>query len=186
MSEKVNFCLTDLYSITADSYKDECKPSNLVDNELINNALRDGQGYNWYGGTKALIVFNSPHSINEILAYTTNYWGTAYTTTTVYYSEDDSLELNSDLSNFSNLSLNYISNYTNGLGWGKNKIGWSSEQYIKIKRIMLTQDTGNASFEFQVLGPLKPPVSTTIKSAVLNTIKNHELIQYVIPYNEEE
>jgi len=176
MNEKVNFCLTDLYSITADSYKDGCKPESLVDNELINNALRDGKGYNWLGGTRALIVFNSPHLINEIIDYTTQHWGNLYTTTTVYYSEDDSLELSSNLNEFPNVTLNYISDYSNGLSWKKNKIGWSSEQPIKIKRIMLTQESGNASFEFQVLGPLVH-ISETIKSTVLNAIKNHKLIQ---------
>ena len=120
-------------SFSSDGYKDGCVPENA-----INDSLANGKGYNWYGGTKLLIEYDNLYTLTHIGVYTTDNWGTSFTTATIYYSEDDSLTLDSDLSNFKSITIS---------------TGATKEiSKIKAKRVMLTKGTNNAVYEFRCFG----------------------------------
>lgn len=74
-----------------------------------------------------------------MIVCTTSYWGTDFGEATIYYSEDDSLTLNSDLSQFKSIKVKTQSMQT-------------LPQEIKAKRVMLIKESGNAVYEFQCFG----------------------------------
>ncbi len=119
-------------SYEADSYDGGNEPLNA-----INDNMAQGNDSNWYGGTKLLVIFNTPSMVSQIGVYTTNNWGYAFTSATIYYSEDDSLTLSSNLNNF-------------------NKVTVQTESLrsvdFKAKRIMLTKASNGAVYEFVANG----------------------------------
>ncbi len=118
----------------ADGFSQGNNPINIIDDSMEN-----GNGKNWYGGTKFLLQYYFLSNINSIGVYTTNNWGTDFGEATIYYSEDDSLTLNSDLSQFKSIKVKTQSMQT-------------LPQEIKAKRVMLIKESGNAVYEFQCFG----------------------------------
>ena len=130
----VNFNIANRKSFCADGFGQENRPENIID-----DSMEKGNGKNWYGGTKFLLEYNNISTINGIAVYTTNNWGTDFGEATIYYSEDDSLTLNSDLSQFKSIKVKTQSMQT-------------LPQEIKAKRVMLIKESGNAVYEFQCFG----------------------------------
>ena len=125
---------TNVKSFAADSWSGSNVPANA-----INGIKKDGNGYNWYGGTKLLIEYNNISTIQNIGVYTTNNWGYSFDKATIYYSEDDSLTLESELTQFKSITVK-----TEGLQ--------SLSENIKAKRIILTKNEGEAVYEFECFG----------------------------------
>lgn len=120
--------------IKCDGYSGENKPENVVD-----NSFADGNGKNWYGGTKLLISYNTLSTITSIGVYTTDNWGKKMSSITLYYSEDDSLTLSSDLSKFNSISIETDKKII-------------LPEAIKTKRVLITKNSKEAVYEFQCLG----------------------------------
>ena len=129
-----NLNITNVKAFEADSWSDINVPANA-----INGSKTDGNGYNWYGGTKLLIEYNNVSAIEDIAVYTTNNWGKNFSEAKIYYSEDDSLTLESDLSQFESITVN------------TEKLEFLTEK-IKAKRIILTKNEGEAVYEFECFG----------------------------------
>lgn len=100
-----NLNITNIKSYEADEYSVINIPENALNNSFLN-----GDGSNWYGGTKSL-----------------------------YYSEDDTLTLESNLLKFKSLTIE-----------ANKKI--ILPEPIKSKRFLLVKDTKNSVYEFQCLG----------------------------------
>ena len=132
-----NLNIENVKSYSADGYSESNVPGNAIDDKM-----EDGNGKNWYGGTKLLIEYNSVSYFDEIGVYTTNNWGSRFNKATIYYSEDDSLNLNSDLSTFKSITVDT----------GKqNKL----PELIKAKRVMLVKEYEGAVYEFKCIGYIK-------------------------------
>ena len=125
---------TNVKSFAADSWSGSNVPANA-----INGIKKDGNGYNWYGGTKLLIEYNNISTIQNIGVYTTNNWGYSFDEATIYYSEDDSLTLESELTQFNSITIN------------TERLEFLTEN-IKAKRIMLTKNNNEAVYEFECFG----------------------------------
>ena len=111
-----------------------CVESNIVDGSYLS-----GRYINWYGGTKCLITYKSLCDISSMVVYTTGNWGWSFDKATIYYSDDDSLTLDSDLSNFNSITINTES--------------WQElNEIIQAKRVMLVKHENGAVYEFECLG----------------------------------
>ena len=121
-------------SYSADGYSGSNVPENA-----INGSMQNGNGLNWYGGTKLLIEYSNLSSIEAIGVYTTGNWGYAFSPATIYYTEDDSLTLTSDLTNVQSVTVTTESDQV-------------LSQPIKAKRVMLVKDTVHAVYEFTCFG----------------------------------
>ena len=135
--ERENLNIVNVKSYSADGYSESNVPGNAIDDKMDT-----GNGRNWYGGTKLLIEYNSVSYFDEIGVYTTDNWGISFNKAKIYYSEDDSLNLNSDLSTFKSITVDT----------GKqNKL----PELIKAKRVMLVKDYQGAVYEFKCIGYIK-------------------------------
>lgn len=132
--ERENLNIVNVKSYSADGYGQSNIPGNAIDNKMDY-----GNGRNWYGGTKMLIEYNSISYLDEIGVYTTDNWGVSFKKATIYYSEDDSLNLNSDLSKFKSITVDTEK---------QNKL----PELIKAKRVMLVKNHGEAVYEFKCIG----------------------------------
>lgn len=126
-----NINITNRKAYEADDFSGGNVPLNAINGSMVN-----GNGYNWYGGTKLLVEYNSVTTIGSMAVYTTNNWGYAFGEATIYYSEDDSLTLNSDLNQFKSVKIATES---------EQKL----EQVVKAKRVMLVKEYGQAVYEFK-------------------------------------
>ena len=131
---KANFNIDNILSYEADNYSNSNVPENAID-----GSMRNGNGYNWYGGTKLLIEYKTLSRIEDIGVYTTENWGYSFSTATIYYSNDDSLTLDSDLSNFNSIQVATESDVT-------------LDTPINAKRVMLVKTVDQAVYEFKALG----------------------------------
>lgn len=132
-----NLNIENVKSYSADGYSESNVPGNAIDDKMDT-----GNGRNWYGGTKLLIEYNSVSYFDEIGVYTTDNWGISFNKAKIYYSEDDSLNLNSDLSTFKSITVDT----------GKqNKL----PELIKAKRVMLVKEYEGAVYEFKCIGYIK-------------------------------
>ena len=131
---ETNVNLVNVKTCTADSYA-----TGSVETNIIDGSMTTGQYHNWYGGTKCLIEYNTICEISAMGVYTTNNWGYSFGNARVYYSEDDSLTLQSDLSKFKSVSFS-------------TEAKRSLENTIIAKRVMLTKGTTEAVYEFQCFG----------------------------------
>ena len=80
---------------TADSDDGYNVPGNAIDGSLVT-----GNGHNWYGGNRLMVTLNGKKSISSMRIMTTNNWGEYCNTFDLYYTLDDSLDVNSELSKF--------------------------------------------------------------------------------------
>ena len=80
---------------TADNYSDINVPDNVIDGSLVT-----GNGHNWYGGNKLMVTLKGQKSISSMRIMTTGNWGYPCNTFDLYYTLDDSLNVNSELSKF--------------------------------------------------------------------------------------
>lgn len=80
---------------TADSDDGYNVPDNAID-----GSLATGNGHNWYGGNKLMVTLKGKKSISSMKIMTTNNWGVYCNTFDLYYTLDDSLNVNSELSKF--------------------------------------------------------------------------------------
>ena len=80
---------------TADSDDGYNVPGNAIDGSLVT-----GNGHNWYGGNKLMVTLRGKKSISSMRIMTTNNWGEYCNTFDLYYTLDDSLDVNSELSKF--------------------------------------------------------------------------------------
>ena len=88
-----NFALASNGAIaTADSYEGNNVPSNVIDGNL-----EAGNGYNWYGGTKIMISLKQKERIEILKIKTTDLWGYSYGTFNVYYSLEETANVNDDI-----------------------------------------------------------------------------------------
>lgn len=129
-----NLNIINLKKIYYDGYSESNKPENAID-----DSMNYGNGKNWYGGTKLLIEYENLASISAIGVYTTDIWGYAFSKAKLYYSDDDSLTLDSDLSKFPSITVDTEKDFT-----------LSSK--ITAKRIMLVKETKHAVYEFKCMG----------------------------------
>lgn len=132
--EESNINQTNIKSYSSDGYLQNNVPGNALDNKMDN-----GNGRNWYGGTKLLVEYNKLSYINAIGVYTTNNWGYRFDNAIMYYSDDDSLTLESDLNKFKSVVIST-----------ENKYELSS--IIEAKRVLLLKGEGDAVYEFQCFG----------------------------------
>ena len=131
---KVNLNVSNRKSYLADGYDGGNVPENA-----INDSMSNGNGSNWYGGTKPLVEYNSISKITEIGVYTTDNWGYSFSPATIYYSDDDTLTLTSDLSNYSSVTV----------ATGSDK---TLSEPIIAKRVMLVKEYRHAVYEFKCNG----------------------------------
>lgn len=110
------------------------KPENIID-----GSKTTGNGHNWYDGTKCLITYNYISEISSIAVYDTEDWGNLFSNATIYYSNDDSLTLQSDLSQFDSISIRTGDKRT-------------LANAINAKRIMLVKPQEGAVCEFECYG----------------------------------
>lgn len=96
-------------------------------------------GHSWRGGSKLLIEYNHLVEIFSMAAYSGNVYVGWFESCTIYYSKDDSLTLNSNLSNFSSFNLNSGS---------KQELAKS----IHVKRVLLSMPSGMSLDEFECYG----------------------------------
>ena len=80
---------------TADSDDGYNVPGNAIDGSLVT-----GNGHNWYGGNRLMVTLNGKKSISSMKIMTTDNWGYSCNTFDLYYTLDDSLNVNSELSKF--------------------------------------------------------------------------------------
>lgn len=80
---------------TADSDDGYNVPGNAIDGSLV-----AGNGHNWYGGNRLMVTLNGKKSISSMRIMTTENWGVHCNTFDLYYTLDDSLDVNSELSKF--------------------------------------------------------------------------------------
>ena len=80
---------------TADNYSGINVPDNVIDGSLVT-----GNGHNWYGGNKLMVTLKGQKSISSMRIMTTGNWGYPCNTFDLYYTLDDSLNVNSELSKF--------------------------------------------------------------------------------------
>ena len=80
---------------TADSDDGYNVPGNAIDGSLV-----AGNGHNWYGGNKLMVTLKKRKSISSMKIMTTENWGYRCNTFDLYYTLDDSLNVNSELSKF--------------------------------------------------------------------------------------
>lgn len=80
---------------TADSDDGYNVPGNAIDGSLVT-----GNGHNWYGGNRLMVTLNRKKSISSMKIMTTENWGYHCNTFDLYYTLDDSLDVNSELSKF--------------------------------------------------------------------------------------
>lgn len=80
---------------TADSDDGYNVPGNAIDGSLVT-----GNGYNWYGGNRLMVTLNGKKSISSMRIMTTENWGVHCNNFDLYYTLDDSLNVNSELSKF--------------------------------------------------------------------------------------
>lgn len=133
-NNQTNLNQTNLKSFSADDSWDGCIPKNAID-----GSMQDGRYRNWYGGTKLLIEYNKLSLITHMAVYTTNNWGNSFSNATIYYSQDDSLTLQSNLNEFKSINL-------------KTESKQFLEQVIQAKRIMLVKEETGAVYEFECYG----------------------------------
>lgn len=133
-SDKINLNIDNRKSYSADSYDDTNVPLNAIDDSMIN-----GNGKNWYGGTKLLIEYDTPSYIEDIGVYTTNNWGYAFSNATIYYSLNDDLTLTSDLTQFDSVTVSTEADRT-------------LSEPITAKRVLLIKNSNQAVYEFKCLG----------------------------------
>ncbi len=133
-------------SCTADGDDGHNIPENAVDGNMTN-----GNGYNWYEGTRLLVEYKSLSTIESVAVYTTDNWGYSFTQATIYYSEDDSLSLDSDLSQFKSIVV------------GTEKEVKLAED-IKAKRVMLVKTNVQAVYEFKCFGFIGVKQITVLES----------------------
>ena len=133
-SIKMNLNIDNIRSYEADGNSSSNIPENAIDGSMSN-----GKGRNWHGGTKLLIEYKTQSRIEDIGVYTTDNWGYSFSTATIYYSNDDTLTLDSDLSNFNSIQVATESDVT-------------LDTPINAKRIMLVKTVDQAVYEFKALG----------------------------------
>ncbi len=75
----------------------------------------------------------------SIGVYTTDNWGYAFNNAKIYYSIDDSLSLNSDLSEYNYVTVNTESDIL-------------LNKPIVAKKVLLTKNSNGAVYEFKCLG----------------------------------
>lgn len=80
---------------TADSDDGYNVPGNAIDGSLVT-----GNGHNWYGGNRLMVTLNGKKSISSMRIMTTENWGYSCNTFDLYYTLNDSLNVNSELSKF--------------------------------------------------------------------------------------
>ena len=80
---------------TADNYSDINVPDNVIDASFVT-----GNGHNWYGGNKLMVTLKGQKSISSMRIMTTGNWGYPCNTFDLYYTLNDSLNVNSELSKF--------------------------------------------------------------------------------------
>lgn len=113
-----------------------------VESNIVDGAYLSGRYINWYGGTKCLITYKSLCDISSMAVYCTGdggQWGYPASNVTIYYSDDDSLTLESDLNNFNSVTVSTES--------------WQElNEVIHAKRVMLTKNDTTMICEFECLG----------------------------------
>lgn len=133
-TEISNLNQSNIKSFEADGDADGCTPNHAIDGNMT-----AGKDYNWYGGTRLLIEYNTLSTIEAIGVYTTDNWGYAFSQATIYYSVDDSLVIDSDLTKFKSLVIDTESDI-------------NLNEKIKAKRVMLIKTQRQAVYEFRCLG----------------------------------
>lgn len=133
-SDKVNLNTSYRKSYTANGDADGCVPINAIDGRMDS-----GRGYHWYGGTKLLVEYNGKSLIETIGVYTSDNWGYSFKNATIYYSSDDSLTLDSDLTNYPHVTVS-------------TEADRDLSKSIIAKRVLLVKNTNEAVYEFKALG----------------------------------
>lgn len=129
---------------TADSDDGYNVPGNAIDGSLIT-----GNGHNWYGGNKLMVTLNGKKSISSMKIMTTDNWGVHCNTFDLYYTLDDSLNVNSELSKFKKagtFKFNNTSNTLEEIEFDNILIG---KKFMIIPEI---QNKGVAVVEFELWG----------------------------------
>ena len=129
---------------TADNYNGINVPDNVIDGSLVT-----GNGHNWYGGNKLMVTLKGKKSISSMKIMTTGNWGYACNTFDLYYTLNDSLNVNSELSKFKKagtFKFNNTSNTLEEIEFDNILIG---KKFMIIPEI---QDNSVAVVEFELWG----------------------------------
>ena len=129
---------------TADSDDGYNVPNNAIDGSLVT-----GNGHNWYGGNKLMVTLNGKKSISSMRIMTTNNWGVYCNTFDLYYTLDDSLNVNSELSKFKKAGTFKFNNTSDTLEEIKFDNILIGKKFMIIPEI---QTNGVAVVEFELWG----------------------------------
>ena len=129
---------------TADSDDGSNVPGNTIDGSLVT-----GNGHNWYGGNRLMVTLNGKKSISSMRIMTTNNWGVYCNTFDLYYTLDDSLDVNSELSKFKKAGTFKFKNTMDTLEEIKFDNKLIGKKFMIIPEI---QNNGVAVVEFELWG----------------------------------
>ena len=129
---------------TADNYSDINVPDNVIDGSLVT-----GNGHNWYGGNKLMVTLKGKKSISSMKIMTTGNWGYPCNTFDLYYTLDDSLDVNSELSKFKKVGTFNFKNTNDTLEEIKFDNILIGKKFMIIPEI---QDNSVAVVEFELWG----------------------------------
>jgi hypothetical protein len=120
-----------------------------VPNNAIDGSLTTGNGYNWYGGNKLMVTLKGKKSISSMKIMTTENWGVHCNTFDLYYTLDDSLDVNSELSKFKKVGTFKFNNTNDTLEEIKFDNILVGKKFMIIPEI---QNKGVAVVEFELWG----------------------------------
>ena len=129
---------------TADSDDGYNVPDNVIDGSLVT-----GNGHNWYGGNKLMVTLKGQKSISSMKIMTTGNWGYPCNTFDLYYTLDDSLNVNSELSKFKKAGTFKFNNTSDTLEEIKFDNILIGKKFMIIPEI---QDNSVAVVEFELWG----------------------------------
>ena len=129
---------------TADNYSGINVPDNVIDGSLVT-----GNGHNWYGGNKLMVTLKGQKSISSMRIMTTGNWGYPCNTFDLYYTLDDSLNVNSELSKFKKAGTFKFNNTSDTLEEIKFDNILIGKKFMIIPEI---QDNSVAVVEFELWG----------------------------------
>lgn len=120
-----------------------------VPNNAIDGSLTTGNGHNWYGGNKLMVTLKGKKSISSMKIMTTENWGVHCNTFDLYYTLDDSLDVNSELSKFKKVGTFKFNNTNDTLEEIKFDNILVGKKFMIIPEI---QNKGVAVVEFELWG----------------------------------
>lgn len=162
-SESQNVFTPDFATVTGNGTDTVNKPENMFN-------TNQGNGYNYYSGTEAIIIFNSPVLVSSITVYSTSNWGNTFTSCSAHYSANEILTID----NYNNKGTQII------LGNNGTNPKYEFSNDTKIKSLIIHKNDSDAIYNIQIEGKystrkLDDNVDTIIS---LNSYSNGDVYEY--------